>query len=450
MGGRIEAEEEDDNQSPSRASSDGEQTSAPSTPQSVLTPRTEDRHEHLVWSKKDGGVEYGTLAEIIDMMTSDHYFDNQMLHAFFTTYRTFTDLEKIFVLFEIRFVTNGTSENGEKLVDPRRARVVSALRYWLENYYWFDFDGKVKAMRALKEFINKVKEHDEKLGEVLMRTLSKVKSNSLTAVLNLVHSPSATKPPPVLRRPKSKDNKIIRFPKLEISRQLALLNFTFFAAIDKSECLNQSWVKEMRALKAPNIHRATQHFNRISAWVVYEIVSELELSARARILSRFLNVANFSLQLNDFNAVFSVMSGINSATIYRLKKTWEAIPRKHVELYEKLNKYMSTDADFKAMRTAVRTCEPPCVPFIGIYLTDLTFIQEEAPDFIMKDDVRLINFAKCRKFAGVIRDIQTYQNIGYNLEQYDELRNLLMNLPDYDDKEMYSMSLLREPRAKQQ
>jgi son of sevenless-like protein len=111
---------------------------------------------------------------------------------------------------------------------------------------------------------------------------------------------------------------------------------------------------------------------------------------------------------------------------------------------------MSTDADFKAMRTAVRTCEPPCVPFIGIYLTDLTFIQEEAPDFIMKDDVRLINFAKCRKFAGVIRDIQTYQNIGYNLEQYDELRNLLMNLPDYDDKEMYSMSLLREPRAKQQ
>ena len=184
-------------------------------------------------------------------------------------------------------------------------------------------------------------------------------------------------------------------------------------------------------------------------WVVYEIVSEQDLSARARILSRFLNVASSCLALNDFNALFSVMSGINSATIHRLKKTWEAIPRKHVELYEKLDKYMSTDADFRAMRVAVRNCTPPCVPFIGIYLTDLTFIQEEAPDFVMKEDAKLINFAKCRKFASVIRDIQTYQNTGYNLEQYDELRTLLLNLPDYDDKEMYSMSLLREPRQKQ-
>ena len=120
-------------------------------------------------------------------------------------------METIFVLFSYRFTSSGASTENQ--VDPKKARVVSAIRYWLENYYWFDFDGKVKAMRALKEFITRVKENDEKLGEVLSRTLSKVKSNSLTAVFAISQTPSQIKPPAVLRRRQAKDTKIIRYPK---------------------------------------------------------------------------------------------------------------------------------------------------------------------------------------------------------------------------------------------
>ena len=60
-----------------------EEEKSPRSANSFSPRKTEDHHQHLVWSKKDGAIEYGTLAEIVDMMTSDHYFDNQMLHAFF-------------------------------------------------------------------------------------------------------------------------------------------------------------------------------------------------------------------------------------------------------------------------------------------------------------------------------------------------------------------------------
>jgi hypothetical protein len=38
-------------------------------------------------------------------------------------------------------------------------------------------------------------------------------------------------------------------------------------------------------------------------------------------------------------------------------------------------------------------CDPPCIPYLGIYLSDLTFIEEGTPNFTENG---LLNFAKMR------------------------------------------------------
>lgn len=88
-------------------------------------------------------------------------------------------------------------------------------------------------------------------------------------------------------------------------------------------------------------------------------------------------------------------------------------------------------------------------PSLGVYLTDLTFIEDGIPSIIKKTNH--INFAKRAKTAEVIRDIQQYQNVGYSLQPVPELQDyILSNMQAAGDvHEMYDKSLQVEPRERE-
>lgn len=88
-----------------------------------------------------------------------------------------------------------------------------------------------------------------------------------------------------------------------------------------------------------------------------------------------------------------------------------------------------------------------CLP--GVYLTDLTFIEDGIPSLIKRTN--LINFAKRTKTAEVIRDIQQYQNVPYSLKPLEDLQQYIRsNMQAAGDvHEMYEKSLAVEPRERE-
>lgn len=86
---------------------------------------------------------------------------------------------------------------------------------------------------------------------------------------------------------------------------------------------------------------------------------------------------------------------------------------------------------------------------LGVYLTDLTFIEDGIPSLIKR--THLINFAKRAKTAEVIRDIQQYQNVPYPLKPVEDLQHYIRsNMQAAGDvHEMYEKSLLVEPRERE-
>ena len=132
---------------------------------------------------------------------------------------------------------------------------------------------------------------------------------------------------------------------------------------------------------------------------------------------------------------------------------------------ESMRKLMGSTKNFAEYRDTLHRANPPCIPFfgpflpspkchalltnLGVYLTDLTFIEDGIPSLIKRTN--LINFAKRAKTAEVIRDIQQYQNVPYPLQPVPELQDyILTNMQSAGDvHEMYEMSLSVEPRERE-
>lgn len=171
--------------------------------------------------------------------------------------------------------------------------------------------------------------------------------------------------------------------------------------------------------------------------------------------------------MNNFSTLTSIISALGTAPIHRLTRTWSQVNARTHNVLEQMRTTMASTKNFAGYRESLHLANPPCIPFFGktvfllgksgvsnpfftgIYLTDLTFIEDGIPSIIKRTN--LINFAKRAKTAEVIRDIQQYQNVPYPLRSVGDLQDyILSNMQAAGDvHEMYDRSLQVEPRERE-
>jgi len=188
-----------------------------------------------------------------------------------------------------------------------------------------------------------------------------------------------------------------------------------------------------------------KHFNQTSLWVATEILSVEELFLRAKVLTQFILIAQKCREINNFNAIVEILSGIENAAVHRLQTTWKNIPPSVREIYQALKELISSSHNFKDMRNTLKNSNPPCLPYLGIFLTDLTFVIEGNSNNVNG----LINFTKRKKIANVIRDIQQYQQVPFVFNAVPLIQNWILqgSQAAETDNHLYKLSLIREPRS---
>ena len=180
------------------------------------------------------------------------------------------------------------------------------------------------------------------------------------------------------------------------------------------------------------------------------ILQQEDLKKRASLIKHFISIADRCRALNNFSGMWAIVSALSTAPIHRLRRTWDAVSQKHVAVFESLENLMSASRNWANYREMIHKLNPPCVPFLGRYLGDLTFIEDGNRDRLKEND-QLINFGKRQKTAEVIREITIHQSTPYNLavvpalEKYIETN--LVDARSADD--LYEQSLALEPRERE-
>ena len=70
---------------------------------------------------------------------------------------------------------------------------------------------------------------------------------------------------------------------------------------------------------------------------------------------------------------------------------------------------VSSDDNFSNLRKTLSKCKPPCIPYIGTFLTDLTFIEQGHKDFVEGK----VNFVKFRMIANILQQVKSFQSAPY-------------------------------------
>ncbi|XP_047634165.1 ras-specific guanine nucleotide-releasing factor 2 isoform X4 [Phacochoerus africanus] len=318
-------------------------------------------------------------------------------------------------------------------------RVLNVLRHWVSKHaqdFELNNELKMNVLNLLEEVLRDpdLLPQERKATANILRALSQDDQDDvhlkLEDIIQLTDCPKA--------------ECFETLSAMELAEQITLLDHIIFRSIPYEEFLGQGWMKLDKNERTPYIMKTSQHFNDMSNLVASQIMNYADVSSRANAIEKWVAVADICRCLHNYNGVLEITSALNRSAIYRLKKTWAKVSKQTKALMDKLQKTVSSEGRFKNLRETLKNCNPPAVPYLGMYLTDLAFIEEGTPNFTEEG---LVNFSKMRMISHIIREIRQFQQTSFRIDHQPKVTQYLLDKAlIIDEDTLYDLSLKIEPR----
>ena len=407
-------------------------------------------YAHELTFNKDGQVSGGSLAALVEQLTlHDTAPDPQFLSAFFTTFRLFTSPRELAQTLIARFDYVGEAKATGA---PVRLRICNVFKGWLETYWSAEADRD--ALGDIRFFaMHKLRPHLPAAGERLVDLTRKITAGysegTITGPLvsgvgksstsiGMQHIARDSVPDPIitktllngLRNAATREThlSVVDFDPIELARQLTLMASKVFCEIQAEELLSLEWNKKNTS-KAQNVRRMCTMNTDLAHVVGDTILSPDDAKKRALVIKHWSKVAMRCLELNNYDSLMAIVCSLNNSVVQRLRRTWECVSKKTRARLDELNSIVDFSRNQASLRRRLESPIAPCLPFLGIYLTDLTFVDAGNPKFrdlqgTTSDSgtaVSVINFDKHLRMAKIVAHVQKYQ-VPYRLQPIPELQ----------------------------
>ncbi|XP_055964822.1 rap guanine nucleotide exchange factor 1 isoform X4 [Sorex fumeus] len=347
--------------------------------------------------------------------------------AFLTTYRTFITPEELIKKLQYRY------EKFSAFADTFKKRVSKNTFFVLvrvvDELCLVELTEEI--LKLLMELVFRLVCSGElSLARVLRKNiLDKVEQKRLLRC-------ASSDQPLAARGVAARPGTLHDFHSHEIAEQLTLLDAELFYKIEIPEVL--LWAKEQNEEKSPNLTQFTEHFNNMSYWVRSIIMQQEKAQDRERLLLKFIKIMKHLRKLNNFNSYLAILSALDSAPIRRLE--WQKQTSEGLAEYCTL---IDSSSSFRAYRAALSEVEPPCIPYLGLILQDLTFVHLGNPDYI---DGK-VNFSKRWQQFNILDSMRCFQQAHYDIRRNDDVISFFNDFSDHLAEEaLWELSLKIKPR----
>ncbi|KNC50985.1 Ras guanine nucleotide exchange factor J [Thecamonas trahens ATCC 50062] len=393
------------------------------------------------------GIELASLNKLVERLTHFSNHSMEFQKTFLMTYESFTTSEMLVTkLLERYYVPRPV---GLSLADYRKLRstvtlrIINVFRSWFPTSYE-DFSDSLKEF--VTSFITSTLVEDgwgPLAASLYAKTIQQVeaaaaaKEDDMIALASIAASAAASSS-------KKGKKSLWSYDEVEIAQQMCLIDFSMYKVIKPREFISQGWEREKYHHLCPRLMAFIEHFNNISNWAILSIVSQDTLKKRVKRMEKIIRVGKELAELNNFNSLMALVCGLNTAAMLRLKYTRAGLSKKATRMLEELEAICSAESSYKSLRARIASAQPPCIPYVGVYMQDLTFINDGNENTVNG----LINFGKRRLVFDQIAKIQLYQQTGWDFPRIPMVyRTLVHPTPGVSENDLYQLSLLREPRG---
>ena len=274
-------------------------------------------------------------------------------------------------------------------------------------------------------------------------------------------APTPSVKPHKRRKTKDSRNELWKLDPGVLAEHLCLHEHRLYAKVRPQECLD--WVNSDE--RTGNLFNFCALHDKLASWVKQSVLWTENLGRRADTVDFWIKVAEVRLDLtlgfetpianllsqkcrsmHNYSSMSAIVTALSSRVISKLYLTWahvgEARRASHLGPLTKLNDPSGGFAAFRQAQQAIENDGTPCVPFVGMYLTDIVHINDKYKDrdVLIKSrnqdedeeqkheapfQERYYSFVKRRKWSDVLEEMLAFQKTAYPFLQDPTIAQLV-------------------------
>ncbi|KAG7216499.1 hypothetical protein INR49_001985, partial [Caranx melampygus] len=382
----------------------------------------------LSTSSRSQCVKAGTEEKLVlHLLHSFSMGDSSFITIFLSTYRSFTSTQRVLDILTDRLENPpGDSERSQTRQSFNKA-VCTVFSTWLTEYPE-DFRSLGEPSRLLR-LAPLFPQDSSSAVDLRARLLRIAEELSEKALLPDGHKDQSafTSPPPDAS--KFEPTSILGFPAALIAEQLTKTETELFVRLVPYHCLGSLWSqrdKKGREGVCWSVRATIRQFNKLANAVLASCLGPTNLRSqqRARLLEKWISVAEAVRRYEELSEIFSEKDNYSQSR--ELLK--EEGTSKFANIDNRLNNRHFNKSNAQGT-----------VPYLGIFLTDLTMLDTAVKDRL---DNGYINFDKRRREFEVLAQIRLLQSSCKNcvFSTDESFMQWYHNVPTLTEEESLSTS----------